>query len=119
MSYAERARRREMAAAAAARYGELLTLIEERVKVQAMRPLQLRHLREGGCPWAAEMRGTWPETLITYLEEGGAPAAVVAAVAADCDAREADLSARIAEFGPDPALAALLEADLAAGQGRD
>jgi len=115
MSYRERRNRRDEAAAASERFAEFMALAEEQAKVRVIRKRLLPELATGGCEFAAELRGLVPEVLITYLEEGGAPAWVRAGVAESLDEQEADLHERMAAYHGDAAVEALVEAAIAVG----
>jgi hypothetical protein len=113
MSGRERRNRKDAAAAAVVRFAELWGLMRERALLRVCAPVLLAELREGGCSWAAELRGVVPELMITWLESGGAPADAVARTEAALNDLDADLSARIAAFAGDEPVGALLEAEMA------
>jgi hypothetical protein len=119
MSYRERQNRREFAAESARKFAELEALMTQRAQLQVTRPQLMTQLRRGGCTFAAELRGTMPEALITYLESGGCPPALMEAWAEHLDGAEADLSARITAYGDDPGVVALMEASVALGAAED
>jgi hypothetical protein len=119
MSTRERRNRKAAAAESARKFAELEKLMTERATLQVIRPRLMTQMRSGGCTFADDLRGSMPEVQITYLQSGGCPPALIAEWAEHLAEREADLSARIAGYGEDPGVVALMEASVALGQAED